>query len=101
MIPQGRVAAIAALGLALPSLVAYNVPPSATFFNQVVGVLAWGCFSLLITAEIDASRSALGRNWQVAACFLLLALYAAAASQVMAVPASLALSYVATALAAG
>ena len=39
---SGPVALGAVLAVALPSLIAYNVPPSATFFNQAAAFVGWG-----------------------------------------------------------
>src|SRR6187551_45152 len=46
-------AALAAvLAVALPSLLAYNVPPSATFFNQAAAFLGWGVFLILLSPAL-------------------------------------------------
>ncbi len=49
----------------MPILIAYNLPPSATFFNQAAAVFAWG---LLLTAvsSLWTSRVTLGGSGTVA-----------------------------------
>jgi O-antigen ligase len=41
--------ALAALAIALPALLAFNVPPSATFLNQAAALAGWGAFVLWAT----------------------------------------------------
>jgi O-antigen ligase len=41
-------AAAACTAIALPPLIAFNVPPSATFFNQAVAFVGWGCFLIVV-----------------------------------------------------
>ena len=52
---------------ALPFLLAYNVPPSPTVFNQFLSVAAWGCAGMVIC---PASRPK--RSWPLHAAFLAL-----------------------------
>lgn len=47
--PSAPVALGAVLAVALPSLIAYNVPPSATFFNQAAAFVGWGVFLILLS----------------------------------------------------
>ena len=42
----------AVLAVALPSLIAYNVPPSATFFNQAAAFVGWGVFLMLLSPAL-------------------------------------------------
>jgi O-antigen ligase len=35
-------AALACLAIAVPTLLAFNLPPSATYFNQILSLLGWG-----------------------------------------------------------
>ena len=46
-------AALAVLAVALPTLIAFNVPPSATFFNQAAALIGWGgsCWLLIAAAR--------------------------------------------------
>ena len=44
--------AAAGVALALPVSIAYNLPPSATFFNQATAFIAWGCFTWVLALEI-------------------------------------------------
>lgn len=48
---QGLAWSSAACGaIALPALVAYNLPPSATFFNQALALFGWGVWLFLLGA---------------------------------------------------
>ena len=72
--------AAAALVVVLPTLLAYNPPPSATFLNQAAAFIGWGVLVLLLA---DAPGTALRSVWQMPggillAALLLLALAAAA-----------------------
>jgi hypothetical protein len=53
------------VAVALPTLIAFNVPPSATFFNQAAAFVGWGGFLLLlgILLPSNAARAALWRYW--------------------------------------
>jgi O-antigen ligase len=46
----------AALAMTAPALLAFNLPPSATFFNQAAALVGWGGFLLVLTAGIQAGR---------------------------------------------
>ncbi len=39
-----------------PALLAFNLPPSATFFNQAAALVGWGGFLLVLAAGIPAGR---------------------------------------------
>jgi len=41
----------AALALAAPALLAFNLPPSATFFNQAAALVGWGGFLVMVAAD--------------------------------------------------
>src|ERR1019366_7263850 len=41
----------ACLAVALPTLIAFNVAPSATFFNQAAALVGWGGFLLLLSTQ--------------------------------------------------
>ena len=43
--------------LALPALIAYNLPPSATFFNQAAALFGWGAWLALLAVALP-DRSA-------------------------------------------
>ena len=40
----------ATLAMAVPALVAFNLPPSATFFNQAAALVGWGGFLSVVAA---------------------------------------------------
>ena len=55
--PRGGVAnfalaAGACFAVLLPTLIAFNVPPSATFFNQAAAFIGWGGFLLTIVTTL-------------------------------------------------
>ena len=47
----------ACAALALPALIAYNLPPSATFFNQAAALFGWGAWLALLAVALPG-RSA-------------------------------------------
>ena len=51
--------ACAALAMVAPALLAFNLPPSATFFNQAAALLGWGGF-LAVVADAVPLRRRLG-----------------------------------------
>lgn len=56
------------LALAAPTLLAFNVSPSATFFNQVIALAGWGValWALaLVPGRADTARGADGGLWAV------------------------------------
>ncbi|MEO7150102.1 MAG: Wzy polymerase domain-containing protein [Burkholderiaceae bacterium] len=58
----GRVAAAAAaLAVALPTFIAYNLPPSATFLNQAAALVGWGVFLLVLATALPRGA------WRLAA----------------------------------
>jgi O-antigen ligase len=74
----GALAALLAIGL--PALIAYNVPPSATFFNQAAAFIGWGVFLFLLTMRLPKGvwpRSQGMASLLVALSLLLLAAFAA------------------------
>jgi len=90
--PRAWVAAACA-AVAWPPLIAFNVPPSATFFNQAAAFAGWGAFLLCLASRLPV------RSWprsagvtSLLAAFALLALAAAAAPFWTGLPSSLALS---------
>ncbi len=88
-------AAAATLAIAVPTLLAFNLPPSATFLNQAAALVGWGIFLLLLSQYAATERIIPRRG--VAALLVGLTLLAAAAmvsSLFAAVPSALALSSV-------
>lgn len=78
-----RLRALVALpAIAVPALVAFNLPPSATFLNQAVALVGWGSFGAVLAQS--ASRFAGSENpsvWAVMAALgvLMTAAFAALA----------------------
>ena len=99
--PRSLVAATACVAVASPALIAYNVPPSATFFNQAAAFVGWGAFMLVLT--IALAPRAWPRSAGIAAllgALALLLLSALAAPFWAALPWALARSNAGTLLAA-
>src|SRR4051794_34236890 len=93
--------AAASFAIALPALIAYNLPPSATFFNQVAALLGWGAFLLLLAIELAPSAArARGPGMWMATALGLLALCAFTSPWLARLPWALALSNTGTILAA-
>ena len=85
----------ACLAVAWPPLIAYNVPPSATFFNQAAAFAGWGAFLLCLASRLSPRtwpRSAGLRSLLASLAVLMGA--AAAAPWWTGLPPSLALSSV-------
>ncbi|WP_084267096.1 PglL family O-oligosaccharyltransferase [Azohydromonas lata] len=95
--PSYALSLAALLACCVPALVAFNLPPSATFFNQAAAIGLWGVFA----AVLGASRVLAGAR-AAAALLLALALLAAGVlwSAAVALPASLAASALGLLLAA-
>ena len=56
-VPAGRppvagIAIAACAAVVLPTLLAFNLPPSSTFFNQAAALFGWGCWLMLLTAAL-------------------------------------------------
>ena len=86
--------ALATLALTLPTLLAYNVAPSSTLFNQASALIGWGglAFALALPSQAAARRlPSMGLLALLAVLAVPLALSCAAPRQV-ALPASLAFS---------
>ena len=81
--PHGRALGVAAsLAIALPTLIAFNLPPSATFLNQAAALAGWGVFGFLLATALpaQAQRGLDVQAWRGAAPLLAaLALLMAAA----------------------
>ena len=85
--------ALACLALTLPTLLAFNLPPSSTFLNQAAALIGWGSWLTLLAMSIDA------REWPrstglvaLQGAFAVLLLAALAAPLWTGLPWSLALS---------
>src|SRR5258706_2612768 len=48
-------AVTAVLAVCVPALLAYNLPPSATFLNQAAAVMGWGGVLLLLASALEPS----------------------------------------------
>ena len=46
----------ATAAITAPAVIAYNVPPSATFLNQAAAFVGWGVMLFVLTAAIPSSR---------------------------------------------
>ena len=100
--PTAASFALALAAVALPTLIAFNLPPSATFFNQAAAFIGWGAWVVLLAgapgvALVGPWRGGLGA---LLSAFALLALSAAAAPLWAALPWTLALSSLGTIAAA-
>ena len=49
---------LAFVAVALPTMVAFNLPPSATYFNQVFALLGWGVWMLVMSGVRHGGRFA-------------------------------------------
>jgi O-antigen ligase len=86
-------AVMASAALALPALLAFNLPPSSTFLNQAAALIGWGSWLTVLAASFT------GRGWPgtgglaaLQAAFAVLLLAALAAPLWAGLPWSLALS---------
>ncbi len=50
-------AVLACLAVAFPTVIAYNVPPSATFLNQAAALVGWGGFLTLMVSAMPSART--------------------------------------------
>ena len=86
-------AGLACAAIALPTLIAFNVPPSATFFNQAAALIGWGAWLTWLTASIRPQRRRSRQGLPTLhVAFALLLLASIAASFWAALPSPLALS---------
>ncbi len=85
--------ALAVNAVALPALLAYNLPPSSTYLNQAAALIGWGAFLTVLAGSMlpGASRWSGGAK-SLQAAFALLLLAALAAPLWAGAPWSLALS---------
>ncbi|MEO8124287.1 MAG: Wzy polymerase domain-containing protein [Burkholderiales bacterium] len=93
---------LAFVAVALPTLIAFNLPPSATFFNQAAAYLGWGTWVFVLASSPGVALHGVWRGGLIAlvAMFGLLALAASAAPFWAALPWTLALSSIGTIAAA-
>lgn len=76
--PLATLPLLACIALVLPALLAYNLPPSATFFNQAAAFIGWGAW-LIALASLWPLRAGVLTRPAVAALLGALGLLAAAA----------------------
>jgi O-antigen ligase len=90
---DGGWAATACVAIALPTLIAFNVAPSATFFNQAAALVGWGGFLLLLSTRAPKWLSHWSDGlWALAGAMVVLLGAALASSLWAAAPWSLSLS---------
>ncbi len=65
--------AVAAAAIAAPALIAFNVPPSATFLNQAASLIGWGMWLSLLALQ-PPPRALAGLDRGASALFAALAL---------------------------
>ena len=88
-------AGLACVAIGMPTLLAFNLPPSSTFLNQATALIGWGAW-LLLVSSFGSSRTRGARGIVALQTALTLLLVAALASPLWAgQPWSLALSSVA------
>ena len=88
--------ATACAAVVVPSLLAFNLPPSATFLNQAAALIGWAMLVLLLAASGDVvARRPRGGLAAVLGALAVLALAAAASWLWASLPSGLALSAVA------
>jgi hypothetical protein len=94
-------AMLASLAIALPTLIAFNLAPSATFFNQAAAFTGWGGFLLVLGAGLaQTARPRSPGSLALLASLAILVLAALGASVFAGAPWSLSLSSAGTLLAA-
>lgn len=89
------------LAVVVPTLLAFNLPPSSTFFNQAAALVGWGAFVVSLTTITRWPAASLRRDlWVLLAPLAILAAAAAASIELNGLPSSLGLSAVGAILAA-
>jgi O-antigen ligase len=84
---------VAIAAMAVPTLVAYNLPPSATFFNQAAALIGWGAWLTLLASRLSAAGARPGNGLAaLLAALMLMALASLAAPLWAGAPWSLAWS---------
>jgi len=100
-VPFLWLAIAACAAVAAPTLIAFNVPPSATFFNQAAAFIGWGGYLILLATCLPARIGPYSREaGALLVALALLACSALAASVFASVPWSLSLSSAGTIVAA-
>jgi O-antigen ligase len=98
-VPGWAIAVCACLAVAGPTLIAFNVAPSATFFNQAAALVGWGGFLIVLAACLPRSAWPRSRGaLALLAAMTLTAISAVSASIFGSVPWSLSLSAAGTIL---
>ncbi len=98
-VPAWAMAACACLAVAFPTLIAFNVAPSATFFNQAAALVGWGGFLIVLATCLPRSAWPRSRGaLALLAAVALTAISALSASIFGAVPWTLSLSAAGTIL---
>jgi O-antigen ligase len=72
--------AVVAVAVAIPSLLAFNLPPSATFLNQATSLMGWSVVALGLTATMQFSVDRPPNGLFAALIALVLLLFAAIGS---------------------
>lgn len=85
-------ATLATLAVAVPTLLAWNVPPSTTFLNQAAAVALWGVFIAALAGDGRATGQAARASWPALLALTLLGLAALGSTAWGALPSSLSLS---------
>ena len=99
--PGLALALLACLAIAFPTLIAFNLAPSATFFNQAAAFVGWGGFLLVLGAGLAQSARPRSRgSLAMLASIAILVLAALGASVFAGAPWSLSLSSAGTLVAA-
>jgi O-antigen ligase len=88
--PTVGATALACAAVALPTVLAVNFPPSATFLNQAVAMIGWGAFLCFVAAQARSMRPRGGLGALLVALAVLA--LAAVASFLVSLPGALALS---------
>ena len=89
------------MAVALPTLIAFNLSPSATFFNQAAAFIGWGGFLLILGAGLaQRARPRSPGSLALLAAILILVVAAIGASLLAAAPWPLSLSSAGTLLSA-
>ena len=90
---QPLLTALAVNAVALPALLAYNLPPSSTFLNQAAALVGWGAFLTVLAGSMRPAVSRWSNGARALQAALVLLLLAALAAPLWAsAPWSLALS---------
>ncbi|MGZ5237024.1 MAG: Wzy polymerase domain-containing protein [Caldimonas sp.] len=94
-------AVLAGIAVVLPTLIAFNVAPSATFFNQAAAFVGWGGFLLVLgSALAQGARPHSSGSWALLGAIAILVLAALGASVWAGAPWPLSLSSAGTLLSA-